>query len=108
MTNSSILNDLNQLDTEKRNTHSANIDSASSKEIVEIINENLQDVILEQDAQAKQAYLVLEIDKILDVCRLLHTHEKLYFDHLACITGVDNGEKDGRLEIIYHLIAMFS
>ena len=76
------------------------------EEIVQIVNENLQDVILEQNPQAKQPYLVLETTKLPEVCALLHSHKDLYFDHLACISGVDNGEADGRLEVIYHLTSL--
>lgn len=48
---------------------------------------------------------MLQIDPnhLVQVCQLLHQHEKLYFDYLQCISGVDNGTEKGTMEVIYHL-----
>ena len=44
--------------------------------------------------------------QLLKICQILHTHPKLYFDYLTSITGVDNGEKEGTLDVIYHLYSI--
>ncbi|MFN8416390.1 MAG: NADH-quinone oxidoreductase subunit C [Cytophagaceae bacterium] len=50
-----------------------------------------------------QPILVIPVSKLVQVATILKVSEGLYFDQLSCITGVDNGEKVGTLEVIYHL-----
>ena len=38
-----------------------------------------------------------------EVCEYLHTQEDLYFDMLACITGMDNGPEACTMEVVYNL-----
>lgn len=42
-------------------------------------------------------------DQLLNICEFLHADEKYYFDHLASLSGVDNGLEAGTMEVIYHL-----
>lgn len=50
-----------------------------------------------------QPILVVPVTKLIQVATTLKNTEGLYFDQLSCVTGVDNGEKAGTLEVIYHL-----
>ncbi len=50
--------------------------------------------------------LVIEATQIAAVCALLHRHEATYFDHLACLTGLDNGPEQGTMEVVYHLTSI--
>lgn len=40
---------------------------------------------------------------LTDVCSYLHQEKDLYFDMLACITGIDNGPEAGTMEVVYSL-----
>jgi NADH-quinone oxidoreductase subunit C len=76
----------------------------SFEEIKSLITNHLgKSVILEANEKALQPSLQIQTDKIAEVSKLLHENG---FDHLACITGIDNGVTNGTLEVIYHLYAI--
>ena len=43
---------------------------------------------------------------IHEVCEFLHANENTYFDHLACLTAIDNGEEDNSMEVVYTLYSI--
>lgn len=45
-------------------------------------------------------------EKIHDVCQLLHEDSSTYFDHLACLSGIDNGQEANSMEVIYTLYSI--
>ena len=53
-----------------------------------------------------QPTIELTPSSLLDVCKVLQADETCYFDHLSCITGIDNGVEKGTFEIIYHLFSI--
>ena len=63
-------------------------------------------IILAEDLHATPPALLIPAQRITEVGQMLHTHEKTYFDYLACITALDNGPEAGTLEVIYHLYAI--
>ncbi|TAH20992.1 MAG: NADH-quinone oxidoreductase subunit C [Cytophagales bacterium] len=74
------------------------------EEIKQLIITNLgSDVIIETNEKALQPYLQIQTEKIAEVGKVLHENG---FDHLACITGMDNGATIGTMEVIYHLYAI--
>lgn len=76
----------------------------SFEEIKQLIISHIgSEVIIEANETALQPYLQIQTDKIAEVGRLLHENG---FDHLACITGIDNGTTLGTMEVIYHLYAI--
>ena len=40
------------------------------------------------------------------VCSFLHSNETTYFDHLACLTGIDNGPGSNSMEVVYTLYSI--
>lgn len=40
------------------------------------------------------------------VCSFLHSNENTYFDHLACLTAIDNGVEKHSMEVIYTLYSI--
>jgi NADH-quinone oxidoreductase subunit C len=46
------------------------------------------------------------LEKIHEVCQLLHAHKSTYFDHLACLSGIDNGTEANSMEVIYTLYSI--
>lgn len=53
-----------------------------------------------------QPYLVLQTERLADVCLALHDHEQTYFDFLSCVTGIDNGPEAGTMEVVYNLYSI--
>lgn len=50
----------------------------------------------------------IQIDsaQVVNVCSMLQHEPTFFFDQLSCITGIDNGEAAGTLEVIYHLYSI--
>ena len=73
-------------------------------EITEKINQEFgEDFLSEVNAEAKQPFIVIDKAKLLVLAKFLQQTEGLYFDHLACITTIDNRQKDNKFEVIYHI-----
>ncbi|TPE40271.1 NADH-quinone oxidoreductase subunit C [Pontibacter mangrovi] len=64
------------------------------------------EVILEAKADALQPYLVLQTERLPEVCLELHDNAQTYFDFLSCLTGMDNGPEAGTMEVTYTLYSI--
>ena len=62
--------------------------------------------ILQADDIALQPSITVAVQRLVDVCLFLHEDERLYFDHLACLTGIDNGATAGTMEVVYNLTSL--
>ena len=73
------------------------------KDIVQLLGSNFDEqAILETKEDVIQPYLVVEKSSLRDICLFLKNKESLFFDYLACVTGIDNGPEAGTMEVIYH------
>ena len=63
-------------------------------------------VIVGENLQSLQPFLIIETERITDVCQELFTNPQTYFDYLSCLTGLDNGPEVGTIEVIYHLYSI--
>ena len=73
------------------------------KDIVELLSSHFNEqAILEIKEDVIQPYLVVEKSSLKDICLFLKNNESLFFDYLACVTGIDNGPEAGTMEVIYH------
>lgn len=61
------------------------------------------DVIVGEERSGLQPALVIQPEKIAEVCLELRDNEKTYFDFLACLSGVDYGVESNRFGVVYHL-----
>lgn len=50
-----------------------------------------------------QPALTIAPEYLVRVCHFLHTDARLYFDFMACLTGLDNSPAQDTLEVVYHL-----
>ena len=74
------------------------------EEINTKVNTELGESVLETiHSDAKQPFVTVKAEHLFGLAQFLQKTEGLYFDYLACITGVDNDEKKQTLEVIYHL-----
>ncbi|WP_448518376.1 NADH-quinone oxidoreductase subunit C [Rhodoflexus sp.] len=62
------------------------------------------DNLLSQEFGSRQSTFTVKPEVLVGLCEWLQRDH--YFDHLNCITAVDNGEKAGTIDLIYHLTAL--
>lgn len=74
--------------------------------IKEILDGRFPQAIIGGDFEAKQPYLLIATTQLAELCQFLKTDEALYFDYLSCLSGVDYGEKEGKLGVVYHLYSL--
>lgn len=77
--------------------------------ILEKLQEKFQEAATWYEEETTTApgirYLTVPKEQLHQVCFFLHTEPALYFDHLACLTGIDNPEKK-TIEIVYNLYSV--
>jgi NADH-quinone oxidoreductase subunit C len=71
-----------------------------------IINMFGAEVILKEDTTSPQNSITIPTDRLLEIAQFLHVQSQLYFDFLACITAIDNGEEVGTIEVIYNFTSI--
>jgi NADH-quinone oxidoreductase subunit C len=77
------------------------------QEIKEVLERELgEGTLLPAVGNAPQPYLQVPVEKLPAIGTLLHRHERLYFDQLACVTGLDNGAEAGTMEIFYNFYSI--
>lgn len=77
------------------------------EEIAALIKEKFgEKAIKEVRTQILQPYLVINESNLEEVALFLRDDERLFFDMLSCVTGVDNGEEVRTMEVIYHLYSI--
>ncbi|GAB3926893.1 NADH-quinone oxidoreductase subunit C [Larkinella terrae] len=64
------------------------------------------DVIRQTNTTNPQPFLVVESNRIAGLCRFLRDDDRLYFDFLACMTGIDNGLQANTMEVVYNLTSI--
>jgi NADH-quinone oxidoreductase subunit C len=75
--------------------------------ILSLLTERLgADAIGEAVENVPQPFLVIPVARLVEVAEVLYRHEQLYFDHLACVTALDNGPTVGTLEVLYHFTSI--
>lgn len=62
--------------------------------------------ILQANTTNPQPYLTVPVEQLVDVCQFLRDDERLFFDLLACVTGIDNGADANTMEVIYNLTSI--
>jgi NADH-quinone oxidoreductase subunit C len=62
--------------------------------------------IVAEDVKGLMPSLTIAADKLVEVCSFLHENEDCYFDLLSCLTGIDNGESVGTMEVVYQLYSI--
>lgn len=56
--------------------------------------------------KANQPIIQIQANQLLELCQFLANDERLFFDYLACVTGIDNGTAASTMEVIYHLTSI--
>ncbi|MBS4056377.1 MAG: NADH-quinone oxidoreductase subunit C [Bacteroidales bacterium] len=75
-----------------------------ANEIFDRLKTEFGDAILAfDDTQPTDPFIMVQTDKVFDVCYSLRDNDKFQFDYLMCLTGMDLGEDVG---VVYHLYSM--
>ncbi|MBS1523269.1 MAG: NADH-quinone oxidoreductase subunit C [Bacteroidetes bacterium] len=65
-----------------------------------------ESVIVGEETTGLQPALMIDPDRIADVCLELRDNPKTYFDFLSCLSGVDYGVETNRFGVVYHLASI--
>jgi NADH-quinone oxidoreductase subunit C len=76
------------------------------QEITEIVVNHFPDMEVDGDNRGPQPIFIIPADAIAEVCLFLQTDERLFFDYLACISGIDNGPGLNTMELVYNLTSI--
>jgi NADH-quinone oxidoreductase subunit C len=63
-------------------------------------------IIVGEETAGLQPALLIDPDRIADVCLELRDNPKTYFDFLSCLSGVDYGVDANRFGVVYHLASI--
>ncbi|MEE8424143.1 MAG: NADH-quinone oxidoreductase subunit C, partial [Thermodesulfobacteriota bacterium] len=72
------------------------------KKLKERFSEDIKDIYEAFDLHT----VVVDKDKIAEVCHFLRDDPKLRFNYLSDVCGVDYFPKDPRFEVVYHLYSI--
>lgn len=61
---------------------------------------------IQSNTQNPQPYLTIPASQLVAICQFLRDDERLFFDLLACVTGIDNGPEANTMEVIYNLTSI--
>jgi NADH-quinone oxidoreductase subunit C len=64
------------------------------------------DIIVGEETGGLQPALLIDPDRIVEVCRELRDNPLTYFDFLSCLSGVDYGVDTNRFGVVYHLASI--
>ena len=61
---------------------------------------------IQVNTQNFQPYLIIPVEQLVNICQFLRDDDRLFFDLLACVTGIDNGLEANTMEVIYNLTSI--
>jgi len=65
-----------------------------------------ESAIVGEETNGLQPALLIDPDRIIEVCLELRDNPKTYFDFLSCLSGVDYGVDEKRFGVVYHLASI--
>ena len=71
--------------------------------IHDILRQRFGEAVTAFDADAMDPTVTVESSAIHDVATLLRSEPDLLFDSLMCLSGMDYGEEQNRVGVVYHL-----
>ncbi|WP_018617710.1 NADH-quinone oxidoreductase subunit C [Spirosoma luteum] len=61
---------------------------------------------IQANTQNLQPFVTVPAEQLVAICQFLRDDDRLFFDLLACITGIDNGPEANTMEVIYNLTSI--
>jgi len=62
--------------------------------------------LIEEQLSGLQPAFVVQPELLHRICLELRSNRSLYFDFLACLSGVDHGQQSNIFEVVYHLTSI--
>jgi NADH-quinone oxidoreductase subunit C len=79
----------------------------SFEEIKQIVSSRFgENTFTVANTKSYQPILQVSVNHLIEVCSFLYSDERLYFDYLACLTGIDNGVDKGTIDVVYNLTSI--
>ncbi|MBC8053279.1 MAG: NADH-quinone oxidoreductase subunit C [Sphingobacteriaceae bacterium] len=79
----------------------------SFEEIKELLTTKFgTEIIIREESTGLQNALIIQPDKIAEVCLELRDNPNTYFDLLECLSGVDYGIEENMFGVVYHLASI--
>lgn len=83
------------------------MDFSSTVQIASVIRQKFgESSVIFLEEKAIQPFIEIAPTQLLKICKFLYTSSEYYFDFLNCITAIDNGSEEGKMELIYHLTSI--
>jgi NADH-quinone oxidoreductase subunit C len=76
------------------------------RRIRELIADHFGAEVVKEAANFHPPAVLIQPQKIKEVCRFLQNHPDIYADSLSCLTGIDNGPQANTMEVIYTLYSI--
>ena len=74
-------------------------------ELAEILTSQF-DTDIKLDNQQLQSSITVPVGRLVAICQFIRDDDRLFFDLLACVTGIDNGPEVNTVEVIYNLTSI--
>lgn len=79
----------------------------SFEEIKQLLISKLgEGIILGEETSGLQPSLLIQPERIAEVCLELRDNPATYFDFLSCLSGMDYGASTNRFGVVYHLASI--
>ncbi len=83
----------------------------TTQDIHDLIKINFQDAVIDAKLESvSDPFIKVAVEKIKEIAIFLRDDERLQFDYLMCLSGVDLSQRDGfpkgKLAVVYHLFSM--
>lgn len=75
-------------------------------EIANLLSTHFDSETVQVNTTNYQPYLTVPTGRLVELCGFLRDDERLFFDLLACVTAIDNGEQVGTMEVIYNFTSI--
>lgn len=77
-----------------------------SKKVLKKVTKKFKDQILDSHDRLGDETIIIEPASLREICEFLREDDKMDFDFLTDITGVDYLKRKPRFEVVYHLYSM--
>jgi NADH-quinone oxidoreductase subunit C len=72
------------------------------EEVHAVVKEQFADLVVEEDLKAREPFLVVKPDRLVELATFLRDDPRLKFDLLSCISGIDYPDRK-TIEVVYCL-----
>ncbi len=77
-----------------------------AEELTKIVTSLVPDSVVSVRESSTPLTFEIRSKDLLTVMTKLQTDDRLYFDMLSCLTGIDGGAESGYMEVLYHLYSI--